>query len=123
MYRRGYVVIRSRTFSIPRSPSALVRRSDMPWSRDTSIALRAPRVRPLLNPEQVRVKRLAALMHLERHVGVLLRQPFLDPPRVRHAGTLALDERHQLVRVVEEATEQEAGADDDVVGDGDDAVA
>ena len=61
-------------------------------------ALRSPRVRPLLNPQQVRVEGLAALVHLEGDVGILLGEPLLDPPGVRHPGPLALNERHELVR-------------------------
>src|SRR6516162_6420865 len=114
--------MRSRTLSIPSSPSILVRRSETPWSRVTSMSRRARRVRPLLNPEQVGVKRLTALVHLERDLGVLFGEPFFDAAGVGHAGALAFDQRDQLVALVEETAEQEAGADDDVVGDGDDAV-
>src|SRR5580704_6923762 len=103
---------------MPSSDSILVRRSETPWSRVTSMSRRARRVRPLLNPEQVRVKRLAALVYFERHVGVFLCEPFLDAPSVRDACALPFDERDQLVAVVEQATEEETGADDDVVGDG-----
>ena len=90
--------------------------------------LRSRRVRPLLNPQlldpqQVRIEGLAALVHFERDVGVLLGEPLLYPPRVGHTGTLALNQRHQLVRVVQQPAQQQPGAHDGIVGDGHDAVA
>src|SRR3984957_11298133 len=115
--------MRSRTVSTPSSASRPALRSDTDSSTDTSRRLRSLSVRPLLNPQQVRVEGLAAPVPLERDVGILLRDPLLDHPPVRGARALALNEGHQLVRRLEQAAEEQAGADDDVVGDGHDAVA
>src|SRR5580704_873756 len=115
--------MRSRTVSTPSSASRPALRSDTDSSTDTSRRLRSLSVRPLLNPQQVRVERLAAVVHLERDVGVLLGEPFLYPPRVGDAGALALNEGDELVRRIQQAAQQQAGADDDVVGHGHDAVA
>ena len=52
---------------------------------ETGRLLRSRSVRPLLNPQQVRIQRLPPVVHLECHLRVLLRQPFLDPSRVAHA--------------------------------------
>src|SRR5580658_9944982 len=105
--------MRSRTVSIPSSASRPALRSDTDSSTETSRRLRSLSVRPLLNPQQVRVERLAALVHLERHVGILLGEPLLNAPGVAHAGPLALNEREQLVRGREQAAQQQAGADND----------
>src|ERR1700734_2055566 len=107
--------MRSRTVSTPSSASRPALRSDTDSSTDTSRRLRSLSVRPLLNPQQVRVERLAALVRLERHLGILLAEPLLNAPGVGHAGPLALNERDELVRRREQAAQEQAGADDDVV--------
>ena len=56
---------------MPSSANMAVRRSETPRSRDTSMSRSALSVRPLLNPQQVRVEGLVALVYLERDVGVL----------------------------------------------------
>src|ERR1700733_3049561 len=97
-------------------------RSDTDSSTDTGRMLRSPSVRPLLNPQQVRVERLAALVHLDCDVGVFLGEPFLYPPRIGDACPLALNERDELVRRIEQGTEQQTRAHEDVVGDCHDAI-
>src|SRR5215471_5325923 len=69
---------------MPSSESIPARRSDTPCSRVTSISPSERSERgELLNPQQVRVERLAPVMHLQGHLGMLFGEPFLDPPRVR----------------------------------------
>src|ERR1700691_3549964 len=115
--------MRSRTVSAPSSASPPPLRSDTDASTETSRRLRSLSVRPLLNPQQVRVERLAALVHLDRDLWVLLGEPLLYAPRVGDAGALALNEGQELVGRLEQAAQQQAGADDDVVRDRHDAVA
>src|ERR1700722_19910308 len=107
--------MRSRTVSTPSSASRPALRADTDASTDTSRRLRSLSVRPLLNPQQIRVERLAALVHLDRDVGVLLGEPLLYASRVGDAGALALNERQKLVVRLEQAAQQQAGADDDIV--------
>src|SRR5580704_16989530 len=103
--------MRSRTVSTPKSTSRPALRSDTDSSTETSRWLRSLSVRPLLNPQQVRVEGLAALVRLDRHVGVFLGEPLLNPPRVGDAGAVALNEGDELVRRMEQAAQQQAGAD------------
>src|SRR5277367_6837418 len=114
--------MRSSTVSTPSSSRRPALRSDTDASTETSRRLRSLSVRPLLNPQQIRVERLAPLVGLDRDVGILLGEPLLNAPRVGDAGTLALNECYELVRRIEQAAQQQAGADDDVVGHRHDAV-
>src|SRR5688572_28944923 len=99
------------------SPSSL--RGPTPASRATGIARSSARVMgpsavivaraALLDAEQVRVERLAAVVHLWRHVGPVLAQPLGDGPGVGRARALALDDGDDLVLVGHERVEQPDG--------------
>src|ERR1700744_5636970 len=108
---------------MPSSASPPPLRSETVSSTETPRRLRSLSVRPLLNPQQVRVEGLAALVHLDRDVGVLLAEPLLNAPGVGDTGALALNEGHELVRRLEQAAQQQAGAHHDVVRDGHPPVA
>ena len=64
----------------------------------------------LLDPEEVGVQRLAAVVHLGLDVGVVLLEPLGDVAGAAGRRAVALDDRDQLVAVVDEVVEQLAGS-------------
>src|SRR5262245_46090969 len=111
------------------SPSAL--RSPTPFSRVTGQESSSARVMGtsvttgsgLLDPEQVGVERLAAVVDLGRHPGPVLVEPLGDAPGVGRGRPLALDHGDDLVLVAHQQLEQAAGGVAGGRGDGLDAVA
>src|SRR5579863_5144179 len=62
-----------------------------------------------LDTDQIGVQRLAAVVDLDGDVGAMLGQPLCDPARLACARPVPLDQRHELVVVVQELSEQPAG--------------
>src|SRR5580698_1299347 len=113
--RRGNVVTRSSTDATPHSSSCFALRGLTLSSTETGTSLNERNDRgdatpaDLLQTQQVRVQRLAAVMHLERHLWILLTQPLAHLPRVPRLGPLALNERDQLVVRLQQPAQQQPG--------------
>src|SRR5947208_12088216 len=94
--------IAKRSSSLGPTPASLETGS---WSRKRRVRATA-RDYGLLDTQEVWIQGLSAVVDLAAHLRPVLAQPLGDAPRLRRAGPLALDDRHDLVVLADDGVEQ-----------------